>query len=385
MARTCKRGFDYYPLDVDFYQDIRLRKLVRRQGCHGVAVYTLLLCYIYRDGYYMRWDDDLPFVCSEQLGEVDETRILSVINDCVEVGLFDADLYRTEHVLTSRGIQERYWQMCESTRRKNIIKEYCLVDLSGNNADSRTINADLCSNNADKCSNNATSIGINADSCSINADKLGNIPKIGSETPILEQKIGENRTISTQNVASGASDLCSNNGNKCNINSNKCGGNDDNSEFNPINSEFGTQSKVKKRKVKEKTDCVGKKETPPPSPPPSGGEGGVGLSLKEKLDLELRQMRSDADWRECLCRTEGVPDGDLTSWFGLFTSHCLSSGKSHVSVDDAKCHFTQWLMIQLQKRRNDGNNTSTRFLAAGDRRRRVDTVGTTANDYKASF
>lgn len=43
MSRPIKIGFDYFPFDVDFFSDIRIRKLTKSQGGKAVTVYALLL------------------------------------------------------------------------------------------------------------------------------------------------------------------------------------------------------------------------------------------------------------------------------------------------------------------------------------------------------
>lgn len=48
MARIAKSGLEYFPFDIDFFQDIRIRKLIKRQGGKAVTVYALLLCLIYK-------------------------------------------------------------------------------------------------------------------------------------------------------------------------------------------------------------------------------------------------------------------------------------------------------------------------------------------------
>lgn len=50
MARIAKSGLEYFPFDIDFFQDIRIRKLIKRQGGKAVTVYALLLCLIYKNG-----------------------------------------------------------------------------------------------------------------------------------------------------------------------------------------------------------------------------------------------------------------------------------------------------------------------------------------------
>ena len=121
-----KKGLEYFPLDVDMFQDIRIRKLIKRQGGKAVSVYVLLLCIIYKDGYYMRWDEELPFIISEQTG-FDEAYIREAINCCMALGLFDTALYQSHRVLTSKGIQERYAMIRRSMKRVIRMEEFNVI------------------------------------------------------------------------------------------------------------------------------------------------------------------------------------------------------------------------------------------------------------------
>ena len=126
MGRNKKEGLSYFPFDVDFFQDIKIRKLIRYQGSNAISIYTLILCNIYKDGYYIRWDDDLPFIISEQTG-YDESYIVEVINCCLDIGLFSKNLFDSERVITSFGIQDRYRKINDLCRRKSDISEYMLI------------------------------------------------------------------------------------------------------------------------------------------------------------------------------------------------------------------------------------------------------------------
>ena len=112
MGRNRKVGLDYFPMDVDFFQDIRIRKLIKYQGGKAVTVYALLLCIIYKQGYYVRWDDELPFIISEQTG-FEEAYIQEVFKCCLIVGLFSKKLYDSDKVITSKGIQERWIKLTD--------------------------------------------------------------------------------------------------------------------------------------------------------------------------------------------------------------------------------------------------------------------------------
>lgn len=127
MSRPNKTGLSYFPMDVDLFQDIRIRKLIKYQSGKAITVYALLLCLIYQRGYYMRWDEELPFIISEQTG-FEEAYILEVIRSCMTLGLFSKKLYDDEQIITSKGIQERYLYICKLLKRRVSITEYLLID-----------------------------------------------------------------------------------------------------------------------------------------------------------------------------------------------------------------------------------------------------------------
>lgn len=126
MARIAKSGLEYFPFDIDFFQDIKIRKLIKRQGGKAVTVYALLLCLIYKNGYYMQWDEELPFIGSELSG-FDEAYVSEVIKTCLSLGLFDKNMLDTEQVLTSKGIQIRYCDIQRLNKRMSRIDKYSLI------------------------------------------------------------------------------------------------------------------------------------------------------------------------------------------------------------------------------------------------------------------
>lgn len=126
MARPNKHGLDYFPFDVDFFTDFKVRKLMRSQSGKAVAVYACLLCNIYKNGYYVRWDNELPFYISEQTG-FEEVYIQEVIKNCTVIDLFSKEMFEKYNILTSKGIQKRYLEICRQLRRSCGIGEFSLV------------------------------------------------------------------------------------------------------------------------------------------------------------------------------------------------------------------------------------------------------------------
>ena len=71
---TNKSGFDFYRVDTDRYQDIRIKKLKKHHGCSGIAVYDYVLCEIYRvRGCFMEWDESTAFDVAEYFGLKENT------------------------------------------------------------------------------------------------------------------------------------------------------------------------------------------------------------------------------------------------------------------------------------------------------------------------
>lgn len=126
MARTSKKGLEYFPMDIDIFSDLKIRKLIKYQGGKAISIYALLLCSIYKNGYYIEWDEELPFICSELTG-FDEVYVSEVIKTCLSLGLFSKELFDAEGVLTSKGIQERYSRICIQCRRVCNITDYSLL------------------------------------------------------------------------------------------------------------------------------------------------------------------------------------------------------------------------------------------------------------------
>lgn len=161
MGRN-RKGLSYFPFDIDFFQDLKIRKLIRCQGGKAVTVYALLLCFIYKSGYYIRWDEELPFAISEQTG-YDEAYIREVIKNCVTLGLFSRELFDGEGVLTSRGIQERYAEICELSRRVYVIEQFNLISeqKGGVSVQKKDISAQKTDINVQKTAISATKRKVN--------------------------------------------------------------------------------------------------------------------------------------------------------------------------------------------------------------------------------
>lgn len=116
-----KNGFSYYKAETDRYQDIKIKRLKKRYGCDGYAVYQYALNEIYRvEGCYIRWTEDQHFDCADYWG-LPEARVKEIIDYCAEVCLFNTSIWQNQCILTARAIQSRYLDICKVSKKKAYI------------------------------------------------------------------------------------------------------------------------------------------------------------------------------------------------------------------------------------------------------------------------
>lgn len=103
-----KKGFQYFSIETDRYQDMKIKRLKKALGPNGVAVYDYILCEIYRvEGSFLVWDESTVFDVADYWG-LNESTVKEIVNYCCSVGLFSKALLVRESVLTSESIQKRY-------------------------------------------------------------------------------------------------------------------------------------------------------------------------------------------------------------------------------------------------------------------------------------
>lgn len=149
MVRPKKVGLDYFPMDVDMDQDDKIYLVKADYGWQGFSIVVKLLMEIYKESYYIEWDErKAKIFSSKNLFDLDVVN--AVINTCLEEDFFNNNLFEKYGILTSKGIQTRYLEA--TTRRKSveIFTEYLLInvkEITNNNL--AIVNVDRNSNSAD--------------------------------------------------------------------------------------------------------------------------------------------------------------------------------------------------------------------------------------------
>lgn len=121
MGRLRKEGNEFFSFDVDFFSDKKIKILKARYGADGITLYIYLLCEIYKNGFYLKVDEDFEFIASDDLN-MNSDKVKQVLTFLLERSMFDKQLFQSDAVLTSTGIQRRYQLMVKSRAVKNPIK-----------------------------------------------------------------------------------------------------------------------------------------------------------------------------------------------------------------------------------------------------------------------
>lgn len=133
--RRFKDGVDYWNIDVDFFENKKVRLIRGEFGIKGVYLYILILNEIYRTGgYYKKWDRDDCLLMSDSsgvAGDCSPELIAEVVQGLVRRSLFDKGVLDRFGVLTSAEIQRRFLRIVGNSRDSiPMVQEYFLLEPS---------------------------------------------------------------------------------------------------------------------------------------------------------------------------------------------------------------------------------------------------------------
>lgn len=143
MARPLKQGLDYFPLDVDIDQDDKVQLVEALHGNTGFYVLIKLLMKVYKEGYFYPWAESEQILFSKRVN-VDINILNDIVNDCIKYGVFHKGMYEKHKILTSKGIQERFFEASKRRKKIDYVGEYLLIKVeNGVNANRNPVNDDI--------------------------------------------------------------------------------------------------------------------------------------------------------------------------------------------------------------------------------------------------
>lgn len=112
----------YFPMDVDLFDDPKILMAEEEHGIQGGYIAVRLLCWIYRQGYYTSWNNDMSYIFAKRIGNaVTGALVTAVVHTLVKKGFFDEGMYHQFSILTSKGIQKRWQKIIRDAKRKAVI------------------------------------------------------------------------------------------------------------------------------------------------------------------------------------------------------------------------------------------------------------------------
>ncbi|MCG0147583.1 DUF4373 domain-containing protein [Phocaeicola vulgatus] len=117
-----------YELSTSQFSDMKVRRLTRQYGFSGYSIYRYLVNETLHNGsYLLLWcEETAQAVASYWNASLED--VTRIVNGCIQVGLFNGELYEKHRILTSADIQRNYMDHVRScgllSRYPDIPKEF---------------------------------------------------------------------------------------------------------------------------------------------------------------------------------------------------------------------------------------------------------------------
>ena len=127
MATTYD-GINYFPVSVNFMEENAMEVIEVKYGIKGSAIVLKLMCKIYKEGYYIRWDEEQCLIFANKAGrEVQAEEVKGIIKILFIKGILDENSYRENGILTSESIQKVWLEATKRRKRELSELPYLIV------------------------------------------------------------------------------------------------------------------------------------------------------------------------------------------------------------------------------------------------------------------
>ena len=127
MATTYD-GINYFPMGVNFMEENAMEVIEAKYGIKGPAIVLKLMCKIYKEGYYIRWDEEQCLIFANKAGrEVQTEEVKGIIKILFIKGILDENSYREDGILTSESIQKVWLEATKRRKRELSELPYLIV------------------------------------------------------------------------------------------------------------------------------------------------------------------------------------------------------------------------------------------------------------------
>ena len=122
-------GINYFPVGVNFMEENAMEVIEAKYGIKGSAIVLKLLCKIYKEGYFIRWDEEQCLIFANKAGrEVQAAEVQGIIEILFIKGILDRNSYLENGILTSANIQKIWMEATKRRKRDLKALPYLLVN-----------------------------------------------------------------------------------------------------------------------------------------------------------------------------------------------------------------------------------------------------------------
>ena len=125
---TIYDGINYFPVGVNFMEENAMEVIEAKYGIKGSAIVLKLLCKIYKEGYFIRWDEEQCLIFANKAGrEVQAAEVQGIIEILFIKGIMDKNSYLENGILTSENIQKVWMEATKRRKRELSELPYLMV------------------------------------------------------------------------------------------------------------------------------------------------------------------------------------------------------------------------------------------------------------------
>ena len=125
---TIYDGINYFPVGVNFMEENAMEVIEAKYGIKGSAIVLKLMCKIYKEGYYIRWDEEQCLIFANKAGrEVQAEEVQGIIEILFTKGILDRNSYQENGILTSESIQKVWMEATKRRKRELSELPYLMV------------------------------------------------------------------------------------------------------------------------------------------------------------------------------------------------------------------------------------------------------------------
>ena len=337
MARPVKTGLDYFPLPVDFFDDIRICAVAVEHGAKGQLAAIMLLVHLYKTSYYLKWDNVARVRLLKDMPGVTPAELDRIVQCLVEWDFFDKALFEQEHVLTSREVQRHFFHATKRRRNNTAQMPFLLTETDNLATEQQKLPVEGHERNDGRRQHAETGFSTTETAF----QQTDSTQEYNKRVEIIK-----NYPLSSSSTSAHV---------KRKSNAESAVMVDNNAQDDDGNAQDDNSPSLAERV----SEIMGAGQQPVTTPTTTVVAMVENDDINPRVCAEVEQLKANSQWMEMMCMHHRTTPMLLHQKLDEFARECLCRGKKgHNDIADAKSHFCNWLTIKTNQNNNNHNNSN---------------------------